>query len=261
VRAWLDQEQFGLPLVIDRRGPPEGWRASYSDQRRTLAQIRDDVWEALDQTTPGIKRGDVWQHVYQYYQEKEAALESSSWQWNVQLLYTPSYTLASSPATTGNRLQNPLQLSLGRTFAAHKQGYGGLEHQFSVTGSFFNLGSGRMDWFQNALAQYQLSAVSPLGHDFQLGGAWASAQASVYAQLAAGVGGNWDASASGERKVYVGFLLQPGIGGQITVNIGWFQLIAQGTLVYSYMSGTSQQGSQPTQSLGFQPGVGLGGQF
>ena len=262
VREWLDKEEFHLPLVLDTaKGPPEKWHAFYGEQRKTLAEIRDDTYEVLAQTTPGIKRGDVWQHVYQYYQQKEKDLDSSSWQGVVQALYTPSYTLASSQPITGSRFQNPLQLTLGGTYAAHKQGYGGFEHQFALSGSFLNLGSGHADWFQNALAQYQLSAVTLLGHDFVLGDAWAYTQASIYAQLAAGIGTNWDAPPGGQRKAYVGFLLQPGIGGQITVNIGWFQLIPQGTLVYSYFSKTHEADSKPTHSLGFQPGIGFGGQF
>jgi hypothetical protein len=262
VRDWLDSEKFGLPLVLDTGGgAPEKWHAIYGEQRWTLEQIRDDTWSVLSQTDPEIKRGDVWQYVYQYYQEKERGLDSSSWQWVVQSLYTPSYTLWSSQPIGGSRWQNPLQATLGTTYAAHEQGCGGLEHQFSVTGSFLNLGSGQLDWFQNALAQYQLSAVTPLGKDFRVGDTWSYVQGSIYAQLAAGVGTSRVTPPGGERKAYVGFLFQPGAGGQITVNIGWFQLIVQGTVVYSYFSKTQEAASKPTHTLGFQPGVGIGGQF
>jgi hypothetical protein len=130
-----------------------------------------------------------------------------------------------------------------------------------VTGSFFNLGSGNPDWFQNALAQYQVSLVSPPGRDFQVGPDWASAQTSIYAQLGAGVGANWAAPPGGERKAYLGFLLQPGVGGQLSVSIGWFQLILNGTVVFSVSSPTTQKGSTWTGTAGAQGGLGFGGQF
>jgi hypothetical protein len=267
VREWLDRMRFGVPLVLDSgTKPPEEWHAVYGEQRWTLTKITDDTFDVLAQrrrvySKPEIKRSDVWQQVYQYYQQKEHENSAESWQIVIQSMYTPSYSLASTSPISGSRLQNPLQLTLGGTLAEHPQGTPGLEHQFAVTGSFFNLGSGNVDWFQNALAQYQLSLVSPIGRDFQIGGSWASAQSSIYAQLGAGVGANWDTTPGGERKAYVGFLLQPGIGGQLAVSIGWFQLIVNGTVVFSAFSPTAQTGSRWTGTLGAQGGLGFGGQF
>ncbi len=261
VREWLDNQKFDLPLVVDMKGSPEKWKVKYGDQLWTLERVRDEVWDVLAQVTPGIKRGDVWQHVYQYYQEKVKDADSSSWQAVVQALYTPSYTLASSQPTSGSRWANPLQLTLGANNAKHKQGFGGLEIQYALTGSFLNVGSGKADWFQNALGQIQFSAVSPLGGNFQLGSSWSYVQGSIYAQLAAGIGTNWDTPPGGQRKAYFGFLLQPGVGGQITVNIDWFQIIVQGTVVYSYFSKTKEADSHSTRTLGIQPGVGFGGSF
>jgi hypothetical protein len=262
VREWLDQEEFGPPLILDSYPkPPEQWRAFYSNQLWTLSKITDDTFEVLHQVTPDIKRGDVWQHVYQYYQEKEKGLDASSWQLVIQTVYTPSYTLWSSPPVSGSPWQRPIQTTLGATYAAHRPGEGGLEHQFAVTGSFFNLGSGHLDWFQNALFQYQLSSVFPVGHEFKLGGEWATAQASIYAQLAAGLAATWDENAAGQRKAYLGLLLQPGAGGQFTVNIGWLQIFVQNTVVFSYFSKTKEEGSKPISAFGIQPGIGIGGQF
>jgi hypothetical protein len=267
VREWLDRQGFGVPLVLDSgANPPEEWHAIYSDQRWTLAKITDDTFDVLAQTRRvygklEIKRGDVWQQIYQYYQEKEREIPAESWQIVIQSMYTPTYSLASTAPHSGSRWQNPLQLTLGGTLAEHPQGIGGLEHQFAVSGSFLNLGSGNVDWFQNALAQYQLSLVSPIGRDFQIGGDWASAQRSIYAQLGAGVGANWATAPGSERKAYVGFLLQPGIGGQLAVSIGWLQLIVNGTVVFSAFSPTAQTGSRWTGTLGAQGGLGFGGQF
>lgn len=259
VRDWLDREHFSMPLVLDsHEKPPEQWHAYYSEDRKTLAAITDDTFPVLSQTTPEIKRGDVWQHVYQYYQEKEAAIDAHSWQWVIQGLYTPSYTIASSAPITGTRWQNPLQGTVGATYAAHKAGYGGLEHQFAVTGSFFNLGSGHRDWFQNALAQYQLSAVTPIGQDFKIGDTWSTVQASIYAQIAAGVGATWDSPTSGERTAHLQLVLQPGLGGQLTVSIGLFQLYIGGTAVYTYLGKTNLKDSKPSSTFGIQPGAGFG---
>jgi hypothetical protein len=262
VREWLDREHFDVPLVVDMASP---YHARYTEQRWTLDQITDDTYDVLHQTDHSVQRSDVWMQVWQYYQEKVAAIPRTSWNTSVQLLWTPTYTLASNQPI-GSRLTNPLALSVGRTHQAHPQGFGGVEHQFALTGSFFDLGSGNTDWFQNALLQYQVAAVTPLGRDFRLfGGPWASAQASVYAQLAAGVGATWAAHPGADRRAYLGFMAQPGAGGQILVSVGWFSLVVNGTVVYSYLatpgSNLPADVHGQTHTLGVQGGLGIQGQF
>jgi hypothetical protein len=85
-------------------------------------------------------------------------------------------------------------------------------------------------------------------------------QGSVFAQLASGLGTNWDTSA-GNRQMNLGFLFQPSSGGQLTLNIGWLQVIVQGSVVYSWLSPFAQPASKPTSSWGVQGGIGVGGQF
>jgi hypothetical protein len=55
--------------------------------------------------------------------------------------------------------------------------------------------------------------------------------------------------------------VQPSFGGQLTLNIWKFQIVAQGSVVYSWLSPTTQKGSTATQSFGVQPGVGIGFQY
>jgi hypothetical protein len=262
VRKWLDEEHFDVPLVVDMMPP---YFAAYSDQRWTLDRITDDTWEVLHQTDHAVQRSDVWMQVWQYYQEKVAAIPRTSWATSVQVLWTPTVALFSNQPL-GSRLSNPLQLTLGETYQAHPQGFAGVEHQFALTGSFFDLGSGNTDWFQNALLQYQASLVKPVGRDFRfLGGPWASAQASVYAQLSAGIGATWAARPGAERRAYVGFLAQPGAGGQVLITVGWFSLVVNGTIVYSYLD-TPGKNLPPdvhrqTSTLAVQGGLGFQGQF
>jgi hypothetical protein len=244
----------------------------------TLAKITDDTYEVVGQQrrvlrqtqtatsvperdrAPEFTRGDVWMEVYQYYTAKESELERSSTQVIVQVAYAPQLTLLSSQPQP-NPWQHSLQATAGVNFARHAQGFAGLEHQIALQGTFFNLGSGQTDWFQNVLAQYQLSAVVPIGHDFRLGTAWGSAQASIFAQVGAGAAATWVSTPGGDRKAFVGFVFQPAVGAQVQVSIGWFQIFAQGQLVYSYMSPTAQKGSTESHSLAFQPVAGIGGQF
>jgi hypothetical protein len=207
----------------------------------------------------------VWMQVWQYYQDKIAAIPRTSWNTSVSVMWTPTYTLASNQPI-GSRWTNPLGVSAGRTYQAHPQGFGGVEHQFALTGSFLDLGSGNTDWFQNALVQYQASAVMPLGHDFRLlGGPWASAQASLYAQIAAGVGATWAAAPGADRQASLGFLAQGGAGGQILVTVRWFSLVVNGSVVYSYLgtpgSNLPAEVHTHTHTLGIQGGVGVQAQF
>jgi hypothetical protein len=264
VREWLDREGFDVPLVLDKESP---FHAVYSQQRWTLDRITDDTYDVLHQTDHSVKRSDVWMQVWQYYREKETAVLQTSWNTSVQLLWTPTYTLSSSQPLSGSRLTNPLQLSVGRTYQAHGQGVGGFEHQLSLNASFLDLGSGNTHWFQNALLQYQASAVTPLGRDFQLlpGGPWASAQGSLYAQAAAGLGATWAAQPGADRRAHLGFLAQPGAGGQILVTVGWFSLVVNGTVVYSYQhtpgANLPADVHHDTRTLGVQGGIGFQGQF
>jgi hypothetical protein len=258
VRAWLDNETFNLGLVLDARPkPPEQWHVFYAGQRMTLSEVTDETWAVLNQQIPGLKRGDVWSEVYQYYQEKERKIDPSQWQGVLQLLWTPTLNIASTQP--GPRFQGPGQLTLGATYQAHKQGYLGLEHQFALTASGLDFFSGQKNYFENALLQYQLSLVSPVGHDFQIGATWANLQASLSAQAAIGLGGDTDPSRGG--KIFLGLFVQPGVGGQLTLNIGSFQIIAQGTVVYSWFSKTDKPGSEAASTLAVQGGLGVGASF
>ena len=262
VRNWLDQEHFDVPLVVDTTPP---YHAAYVGLRWTLDQITDDTYEVLHQTDESVQRSNVWRQVWQYYQEKVAAIRPTSWNTSVQLLWTPTVTLASNQPI-GSRLTNPLSLSVGRTYQAHRQGFGGVEHQLSLNGSFFDLGSGNTDWFQNALLQYQVAAVTPLGRDFRLlGGPWASAQASLYAQIGLGFGATWAAAPGANRQAFLGFLAQGGAGGQILITVRWFSLVVNGTVVYQYLGtpGSSLPAGvhTDTHTLGLQGGVGVQAQF
>jgi hypothetical protein len=199
--------------------------------------------------------------VWQAYQDKLAEHEKDKWQLQIQMLYTPQYALWTSQPQS-SRWQHNLQLALGENLRLHRYGVGGLETTFQVSGSFFNLGSDNTDWFQNALLSAQASYVSPIGHEFRFLGipnTWAYLQGSVFAQIAAGAGGSWDTDQSGQRHVYLGYLVQPSAGGQLTLNIGWVQVIVQGSVVYSWMSSTNQPESRPTSLWGLQGGLGLGG--
>ncbi len=262
VRNWLDQEHFDVPLVIDTTPP---YHAAYIGLRWTLDQITDDTYEVLHQTDAGVQRSNVWMQVWQYYQEKVAAIRPTSWNTSVQLLWTPTVALASNQPIA-SRLTNPLSLSIGRTYQAHRQGFGGVEHQLSLNGSFFDLGSGNTDWFQNALVQYQIAAVTPLGRDFRLlGGPWASAQASVYAQIGLGLGATWATAPGANRQAFLGFAAQGGAGGQILVTVSWFSLVVNGTVVYQYLgtpgSNLPADVHPHTHTLGLQGGVGVQAQF
>ncbi|MFI5269555.1 MAG: hypothetical protein ACHQ7M_19435, partial [Chloroflexota bacterium] len=274
VRGWLDQQEFGLPLVADSPRTTGAHRVFYGRNISTLDAVADDVADVLGQTMPGVfhrgqrtdlwthLRVEVWQQVWQYYNEKKEAAERDRWQTVIQVLYTPQLTFYSKPSGAAPGTQHNIQAGLAENLRLHRFGGGGLELQAGATVSLFNLGSGNTDAFQNALAMIQAQVVSNLGHEFRIApDLWANLQGSIFAQLAAGVGGNYADTASGDRKLFIGFLAQPSAGGQINLNIGSFQIIAQGSVVYSYLSKTTQEGSTATKSAAVQFGLGVGTQF
>jgi hypothetical protein len=257
VNAMLDRANFDIPLVADNK------RAFFNNYLISLDQITDIIFEDLHQGSPDLKRADVWSEVWQAYQRKIVEHEQSHWQWVFQVLYTPQYTLwATQPPPSP--WMNSLQVAIGRNYRAHWYGQPGFEHTLQLNGSFFNLGADNLDWFQNVLLSYQLSYTSPLGREFRLFGVpdwWAYLQGSVFGQVAAGMGANWDQNAAGARTAYLGLLVQATGGGQLSLNIGWLQILLQGAAVYSWLSPTVQPHSRAMGSFGGQAGLGLGAQF
>jgi hypothetical protein len=197
VEEILDAAHFDLPLVADQK------RAFFNYMLISLDQITDYIHESL----PKANRADIWSAVWQAYRAKQIEAEQQHWSFIVQMLYTPQFTAWSSQPLQPqqSRWQNPLQLSLGGNYRAHWYGEAGWEHTLQANGSFFNLGSDNLDWFQNLTGSYQASYVSPLGHEFRFLGfptLWAYLQGSVFAQIAAGLGTNYDKDADGKRQVY-----------------------------------------------------------
>jgi hypothetical protein len=254
VREQLKKGELSLPLVADPRTTSTGaLRVFYGGPNMwTLDAVTDDVTDLLGQTMPGVfiqgKRTDQWTHlrvevwscVWKYYIEQKLDAEKDRWQTVIQVLYTPQLTLHSTPSGAAPPTQQNLQLSLGRNTRFHTAGASGLELQAAASVSLFSLGSGHTDLLQNSLLSIQLQSVHNLGKEFRIApGMWANVQASVFAQLAAGVGGSYSSTASGDRRLDIGFLAQPSAGGQVNLNIGWFQIIAQGSVVYSYLSKTT----------------------
>jgi hypothetical protein len=277
VRAWLDLESLDLPIVADDAAIKTGARrVFYNGQPKTLDQVTDDTWHVLEQQTeahgtvtsrnikePVIHRGDVWMQVWQYYQEKLLEAEKKNWSWVVQLLYTPQYNLASTQPGFRPGAQQGFQLGGGLNRRLHAAGESGAELQFTGNVSLLNFDSKTLDVFQNAVASAQLQQVWNLGHEFDVAGSWANLQANVFTQIAAGLGTNYfDDPKTGEHRVKMGFLVQPSAGGQINLNVAWFQVIVSGSVVYSHLTERAGSG-QPGNfgALGVQGGIGIGGQF
>jgi hypothetical protein len=274
VRSWLDEQKFGLPLVADSPQRSGAHRVFYEGNLTTLDAVADDVTDILGQNMPGVfrkeKRTDlwtdlrveVWKQIWQYYNEKKQDAENDRWQTVIQVLYTPQLTFHSQPPGAVPSTQQNVQLGGAKNLRFHESGRGGLELQPGVAVSLFNLGSGHTDAFQNVLLTLQAQLVANLGHEFRIEpGTWANVQGSIFAQVAVGGGGSYADTAGGGRRLYIGFLAQPSAGAQVNLNIGWFQVIAQGSVVYSYLSPTTQQGSTSTQSAAVQFGLGVGAQF
>jgi hypothetical protein len=258
IRNWLDQNNFHLGLVLDNRPKAaEEWPVFIGEQRITLKETTDRTWDDLKPVAPGLKREDVWMEVYQYYLEKDRRIDPAKWQFVVQQLWAPTFNLVHTKQDTP-LFQGPQQLTLGLTKPAHKQGYGGLEHQVAVSASGLDFFSGQKNYFENVLLQYQISDVFNLGHEFKIGDSWANLQASLFAQAAIGLG--VDTNPDG-TKFFVGLSIQHGAGTQLTLNINSFQIIASGTVFYSWSSPTAEEGSSPAGTAGVQLGVGFGGTF
>ncbi len=243
----FDQANFDIPLVVDDQ------HCFYNSIYRTLHWVRDLVVEDYN-----ISQSDAWSLVWQYYNQKKLEAERRTWQFQLQLIWSPSLAFWSSQP--GPAFSNSVQLGAGFNFRSHPAGRPGVETSLSLQGSFFNPGSGNVDFFQNALAQLQVGYVGPLGSEVYLGhGVYSLFQGSVFGQIAAGVGSSY-ADTPGGRRLAVGFMVQPGVGGQLSWNIGWFQVLLQGAIVYSYLSPTALS-SSPTHTVGGQLGLGIGGQF
>jgi hypothetical protein len=274
VRGWLDHADFDLPSVAEPDATAAGGRHVWiASVRRTLDWLADQVTDDVGQMMPGVlKKGkrtdgwvhlrtEVWTHVWQYYNEKLREAESSRWQLVTTFLYTPQKNFYSNPAGP-TPWQHSLQGTGGANYRLHAAGASGGEVQVAGSISLFDFHKKPIsDYvFQNALASVQLQHVWNVGNDFRLmPGTSALFQASIFANIAAGVGSSYGGAE--KNKLYIGFLAQPSLGGQVNFNIGWFQVIAQGAVVYSYLSSTSEKGSTPSSSAGAQFGLGIGGQF
>ncbi|QEC78002.1 eCIS core domain-containing protein [Mucilaginibacter ginsenosidivorax] len=264
VRAWLDSRNFDIPAAAEKDiKSKEDARVHYKTRLWTVENVADDVLIQLNLTQKD--KAEVLKEVKDYYEEKKNEAEGKNWSLVAQLLYTPQYTLATNQPG-GSPAQHSTQLSIGGNRRYHLAGTQGFEMTYQGSLSLFNFGTGTKstaaDIFQNLMFAVQPQYVWNLGKDFHIPHTdqWANVQASIFAQLAAGVGSNWtDEGAT--RKVYLGFLVQPAAGGQVNLNISWFQVILNGQLVGSFLSPTYQPKSEWTKSLGVQAGVGVGGQF
>jgi len=263
VRAWLDSRDFDIPMAADSSAKPKDERrVHYKNRLWTIENVTSDTVLSLH-----LSKNDEAQvraEIVAYYDEKKEEAENKKWTLVVQGLYTPQITLATNqpPATT----QHSFQLAVGGNRRYHPAGANGFEMTYQGSLGLFNLGTGTSatagDAFQNLMLAAQAQYVWNLGHDFRVPfiNQWANIQASLFGQLAAGVGSNWTDEGA-ERKVYLGVLIQPAAGGQVNLNIGSAQVIFNGQLVGSFLSPTYQPKSSWINSVGVQFGVGLGGQF
>jgi hypothetical protein len=272
VRTRLNLKKFGLPIVADGAAVKNGDRRVFFGGRpQTLNQVTDETWSFLKRETeahgdvtptsaerPVIQWETVWSQVWQYYNEKLLDAEKNKWQSFVQLLYTPQYNLTSTQPGFKAGAQQSMQLSGGRNLRFHGSGHSGPELQIALNLSLFNSESRIRDAFQNFAGSAQLQQVLNLGHEFHLGGAWATLQASYFMQIAAGLGTNYFSDPkSGEHRVRFTFLVQPSAGGQVNLNVWKVQVIVGGAVVYSESSERSGTG-QPGHfgGLGVQGSIG-----
>lgn len=256
VNKLLTDGNFDLPMVADTN------RAFYKNELLTLEAITDKLLPDVVKQLPGASRDAVSKALAEAYAAKQKEHEESTWQLGVQVLYTPQYTLWASQTPT-----SPWAHSFQASFAANKRhhlySYAGWESTFQINGGFFNLGSDNNYWFQNALLAYQLAYVGPLGREFRLPGmtqTWSNLQGSVFGSVGAGLSATPGAPPA-DKKLFMSFIGQPSLGGQITLNIGSIQIILQGAAVYTWASRTIQIGSIPSGNAGVQLGTGIGAQF
>ena len=274
VRDILDADNFDVPLVpqdVDKTPGPKsraffstipgvsglGYPINAPAELMTLDAITDVVYDMLRFGSKTLTRADVLAEVVEAYRDKYREHEQSRWQFVISTLYAPQYFFWSNQAPP-SPWQQGYQLTLGANYRAHRYGEAGWEHSLllQLSGSSFSFD--HPDWFQNLLAVYQAAYVAPLGSEFRFLGApglWSYLQGSVFAQVAAGVG------SPGERKLFLGFMGQGALGGQLALNIGWLQIIVNDQIVYSWLSPTVEANSRPISILGNQFGIGAGGQF
>jgi hypothetical protein len=270
----LNGDNFDVPLVAkDSDGPPGpkslaffsyvsgasvvGYPVKTQPYLITLDDITGYVCAELRSGSSTFTRADVLAAVLKTYQDKMSEHEQSRWQFVISMLYTPQYFFWSNQ-TLPSSWQNGYQFTLGGTQRFHRYGEAGFEQSFllQLSGSSFALDS--PDWFQNLLAVYQAAYVAPLGREFRFPGAagwWSYLQGSIFAQVAAGVG------SPGERTLYLGFMGQGALGGQLALNISWLSIIVNGQGVYGWLSPTVEPKSRPLSTFGAQFGFGVGAQF
>jgi len=270
----LNADNFDVPLVAedsgDGPGPKShaffswvpgvstvGYPVNTPPDLITLDDVAGIVYGMLSPGNKNLNRSDVLAAVVQAYKDKMSEHENSRWQFVISMLYTPQYFFWSNQ-TLPSLWLNGYQFTLGGTQRFHRYGEAGIEQSFllQLSGSSFSFDS--PDWFQNLLAVYQAAYVATLGHEFRFLGApglWSYLQGSIFAQVAAGVG------SPGERTLYLGFMGQGAIGGQLALNIGWLQIIINDQVVYSWLSPTVEPKSRPLVTFGNQFGIGFGGQF
>ena len=220
----------------------------------TIDELTDILCAGLKFTTPNVKRSDVLAAVLQAYTNKVKEAEDKHWSVSVSMQYAPTYFFWANQSLP-SPWQNGWQLQAGGlTYRHHPQGRPGLEQSLTLQLSGASLGFDNADWFQNLLAVYQLAYVIP-GPDFRFPGApglWSYLQGSIFAQVAAGVG------SPGENKLYLGFMTQEAVGGQLALNIGHVMIVVNDQIVYSYLSPTSAANSKYFSGVGNQFGVGVG---
>lgn len=232
-----------------------GYPLSIPTSLITLDDITDSVYGQLRSEFPNSTRADVFNAVLQKYKDKLHENEKRPVSLVVSFVYSPQQFFWSNRSLP-SLWQNGYQATVGLTGRNHRYGEAGFEQSFMLQLSGSSFGFDSPDWFQNLLLVYQAAYVAPLGREFLFLGApgwWSNVQGSVFTQVAAGIG------SPGERTLYLGFMGQGAIGGQIALNIGRLQFIVNDQIVYSWLSPTVEPGSRPLSILGNQFGIGIGG--
>lgn len=228
----------------------------------TVDNVAGEVYHELLLNHPTLKRDYVVSVVLQVYKDKLKEARDKHWQFNLSLFATPTYFYWANQSMP-SPWQNGWQLTpAGATYQAHAYGRPGFEHQLSLQVGVSSLDPTTPDWFQNALAVYQLAYVSPLGREFRFPGAsglWAYLSGSVFAQVAAGVG------RSGGNTVYLGLMTQEVLGGMLALNIGHLSIYLGAQNIYNYVTPIPflhySTGARPFSAFGGQGFLGVGGSF